>query len=74
MGSLLLWLPAPSGKRFSTPHSRIMIQQPSVECRRQAADIEIHAKEILTLRKRLNEIYVKHTGQKIIALKSGIES
>ncbi|GHU21242.1 ATP-dependent Clp protease proteolytic subunit [Alphaproteobacteria bacterium] len=62
MGSLLLTAGAP-GKRFSLPHSRIMIHQPSGGFRGQASDIEIHAKEILSLRARLNNIYVKHTGK-----------
>ena len=64
MGSLLLAAGEP-GQRFSLPNSRIMIHQPSGGAQGQATDIEIQAKEILSLRKRLNEIYVKHTGQKI---------
>ena len=62
MGSLLLTAGA-AGKRYSLPNSRIMIHQPSGGCRGQATDIEIHAREILDLRKRLNNIYVKHTGK-----------
>ena len=62
MGSLLLTA-GTVGKRYSLPNSRIMLHQPSGGFQGQAADIEIHAKEILDLRKRLNEIYVKHTGQ-----------
>ena len=62
MGSLLLTAGA-KGKRYSLPNSRIMLHQPSGGFQGQAADIEIHAKEILDLRRRLNEIYVKHTSQ-----------
>ena len=62
MGSLLLTA-GKNGKRFCLPHSRIMTHQPSGGVQGQATDIEIHAKEILNLRKRLNDIYVKHTGQ-----------
>ncbi len=64
MGSLLLTAGEP-GQRFSLPNSRIMIHQPSGGAQGQATDIEIQAKEILSLRKRLNEVYVKHTGQKL---------
>ena len=64
MGSFLLMAGEP-GMRYSLPHSRIMIHQPSGGARGQASDIEIQAKEILRLRKMLNEAYVKHTGQKI---------
>ena len=62
MGSLLMAAGA-KGKRYSLPHSRIMVHQPSGGFQGQATDIEIHAREILTLRGRLNQIYVKHTGQ-----------
>jgi ATP-dependent Clp protease protease subunit len=62
MGSLLLAGGA-KGKRFCLPHSRIMIHQPSGGFQGQASDIEIHAREVLKLRGRLNEIYAKHTGQ-----------
>ena len=62
MGSLLLTA-GKNGKRYCLPHSRIMTHQPSGGVQGQATDIEIHAKEILNLRKRLNDIYVKHTGQ-----------
>ena len=62
MGSLLLAAGA-EGKRFSVPNARIMIHQPSGGFSGQAADIEIHAKEILALRSRLNEIYARHTKQ-----------
>lgn len=63
-GSLLLTAGA-AGKRFALPHSRIMLHQPSGGAQGMAADIEIQAKEILRLREKLNQIYVKHTGQKI---------
>ena len=62
MGSLLLAAGA-KGKRFGLPHSRIMIHQPSGGFQGQAADIDIQAREILSLRARLNEIYAEHTGQ-----------
>ncbi len=62
MGALLLTAGAPK-KRFSMPHSRIMIHQPMGGFRGQATDVDIQAREILTLRKKLNEILVKHTGQ-----------
>ena len=64
MGSLLL-AAGTSGKRYALPHSRIMVHQPSGGVQGQASDIQIHANEILTIRKKLNEIYVTHTGQNI---------
>ena len=64
MGSLLLAAGA-KGKRYGLPHSRIMIHQPSGGFQGQAADIDIQAREILSLRERLNQIYVTHTGQTI---------
>ena len=64
MGSLLL-AAGKKGKRFCLPHSRIMTHQPSGGVQGQASDIEIHTKEILDLRKKLNNIYVKHTNQDI---------
>jgi ATP-dependent Clp protease protease subunit len=64
MGALLLTAGA-KGKRFSLPHSRIMIHQPSGGFGGQASDIELHAKEILRLKAKLNEIMQKHTGQTI---------
>ena len=64
MGSLLLAAGA-NGKRFALPNSRVMIHQPMGGFQGQASDIEIHAKEILYLKARLNEILAKHTGQKI---------
>lgn len=64
MGSLLL-MAGEAGMRFATPNARIMIHQPSGGFRGQASDIEIHAQEIIALRHRLNNLYVKHTGQKL---------
>ncbi|MDQ3936446.1 MAG: ATP-dependent Clp endopeptidase proteolytic subunit ClpP [Actinomycetota bacterium] len=64
MGSLLLAGGAP-GKRFALPNSRILIHQPSGGYQGQSADVEIHAREILDLRRRLDEIYAGHTGQEI---------
>ena len=64
MGSLLLAGGA-KGKRFCLPHSRIMIHQPSGGFQGQASDIDIHAREVLKLRARLNEILAKHTGQPV---------
>jgi ATP-dependent Clp protease protease subunit len=72
MGSLLLTAGA-KGKRFSLPNSRIMIHQPSGGVQGQATDIEIQAKEILSLRKRLNDIYVQHTGQPVTVIESAVE-
>jgi ATP-dependent Clp protease protease subunit len=72
MGSLLLCAGA-KGKRFSLPNSRIMIHQPSGGAQGQATDIEIQAREILALRARLNEIYVKHTGQPLEVISAAVE-
>ena len=72
MGSLLLTAGA-EGKRYSFPNSKIMIHQPSGGFQGQATDIEIHAKEILSTRSRLNEIYVKHTGQKLDKIEKAME-
>ena len=72
MGSFLLGAGA-KGKRFSLPNSRIMVHQPSAGFQGQATDIEIHAKEVLSLKKRLNEIYSKHTGKNIDEIKSALE-
>ncbi len=72
MGSLLLTAGA-HGKRFALPNARIMVHQPSGGAQGQATDIEIQAREILTLRKRLNEIYVRHTGQPIEAIERKLE-
>jgi len=71
-GSLLLAAGA-RGKRYSLPNSRIMIHQPSGGAQGQATDIEIQAREILALRARLNEIYVKHTGQPLEAIQAALE-
>ena len=67
MGSLLL-AAGKKGKRFCLPHSRIMTHQPSGGVQGQASDIEIHAKEIINLKKKLNKIYEKHTGQSLNAI------
>jgi ATP-dependent Clp protease, protease subunit len=72
MGSLLLTA-GTKGKRFCLPNSRIMIHQPSGGYQGQATDIEIHAKETLSLKKRLNEIYVKHTGKKLDVIEKSME-
>jgi ATP-dependent Clp protease protease subunit len=72
MGSLLLCA-GEKGKRFSLPNSRIMIHQPSGGAQGQATDIEIQAREILALRARLNEIYVKHTGQPLEVISAAVE-
>ncbi|MEE2997211.1 MAG: ATP-dependent Clp endopeptidase proteolytic subunit ClpP [Pseudomonadota bacterium] len=72
MGSLLMAAGA-EGKRYSLPHSRIMVHQPSGGFQGQATDIEIHAKEILSLRARLNDIYVKHTGQDLKVIEDAMD-
>ncbi len=72
MGSLLLAAGAKE-KRYSLPNSRIMLHQPSGGFEGQATDIEIHAREILSLRARLNEIYANHTGQKINIVEDALE-
>ncbi len=72
MGSLLL-AAGVKGKRFSLPHSNIMVHQPSGGYQGQAADIEIHAREILKTRDRLNRIYVKHTGQDLAAIEQAMD-
>ena len=72
MGSLLLTAGA-AGKRYSLPNSRVMVHQPSGGAQGQATDIEIQAREILSLRKRLNEIYVKHTGKKLSQIEEALE-
>ena len=71
-GSLLLMAGAP-GKRFCLPHARVMIHQPSGGFRGQATDIEIHAKEILELRARLNQIYADHTKQDVKIIDANME-
>ena len=72
MGSFLL-ASGKKGKRFSLPNSRIMVHQPSAGFQGQATDIEIHANEVLALKKRLNEIYSKHTGKSIDEVKKALE-
>ncbi len=72
MGSFLL-AAGTNGKRFSLPNSRIMVHQPSAGFQGQATDIEIHANEVLSLKKRLNEIYSKHTGKSVEEIKSALE-
>jgi len=72
MGSFLL-AAGTKGKRFSLPNSRIMVHQPSAGFQGQATDIEIHANEVLALKKRLNEIYSKHTGKSVDEVKTALE-
>ena len=72
MGSFLLSAGS-KGKRFSLPNSRIMVHQPSAGYQGQATDIEIHANEVLSLKKRLNEIYSRHTGKSVEEIKSALE-
>ena len=72
MGSFLL-AAGTKGKRFSLPNSRIMVHQPSAGFQGQATDIEIHAKEVLSLKKRLNEIYSKHTNKSVDDIKLALE-
>ena len=72
MGSFLL-AAGEKGKRFSLPNSRIMVHQPSAGFQGQATDIEIHANEVLALKKRLNQIYSKHTGKSEEEIKKALE-
>ena len=72
MGSFLL-AAGEKGKRFSLPNSRIMVHQPSAGFQGQATDIEIHAKEILLLKERLNKIYSKHTGKSVKEISQALE-
>jgi ATP-dependent Clp protease protease subunit len=72
MGSLLLTAGA-HGKRFALPNARIMVHQPSGGAQGQATDIEIQAREILRIRQRLNEIYVRHTGQTLDTIEKKLE-
>jgi len=72
MGSLLLTA-GDAGMRYALPNSRVMIHQPSGGAQGQATDIEIQAREILKTRARLNEIYVKHTGQKLKVVEAAME-
>jgi ATP-dependent Clp protease protease subunit len=71
-GSLLLCAGA-TGKRYALPHARIMTHQPSGGFQGQATDIEIHAREIMAVKRRLNEIYVRHTGQKLADVEAIME-
>ena len=72
MGSFLL-AAGSKGKRFSLPNSRVMVHQPSAGFQGQVTDIEIHANEVSSLKKRLNEIYSKHTGKTVEEVKSALE-
>jgi ATP-dependent Clp protease protease subunit len=72
MGSLLLAAGAP-GKRFALPNARIMVHQPSGGFQGQATDIEIHAREILSMRARLNEIYAQHTGKALEVIEDALD-
>jgi len=72
MGSLLLTAGA-KGKRYALPNARVMIHQPSGGAQGQATDIEIQAREILSLRARLNDIYVKHTGQDLDVIEKSMD-
>jgi len=72
MGSFLLTA-GTKGKRCSLPNSRIMVHQPSAGFQGQVTDIEIHANEVLSLKKRLNEIYSKHTGKNVEEIKLALE-
>ncbi len=72
MGSMILAAGA-KGKRFALPNSKIMVHQPSGGFQGQAADIEIHAREVLKTRARLNDIYAKHTGQELKAIEDAMD-
>jgi ATP-dependent Clp protease protease subunit len=72
MGSFLL-AAGTKGKRFSLPNSRVMVHQPSAGYQGQATDIEIHAREILSLKDRLNKIYSKHTGKSLNEISEALE-
>ena len=72
MGALLL-AGGTKGKRFALPHSRIMVHQPSAGYQGQATDISIHAEEVLELKRRLNEIMAKHTGQSLETIEKDLE-
>jgi len=72
MGSFLL-AAGTKGKRFSLPNSRVMVHQPSAGFQGQVTDIEIHANEVLSLKKRLNEIYSRHTGKSVDDVKAALE-
>jgi ATP-dependent Clp protease protease subunit len=72
MGALLL-AGGTKGKRFALPHSRVMVHQPSAGYQGQATDISIHAEEVLALKRRLNEIMAKHTGQDLATIERDLE-
>ena len=72
MGSLLLCC-GTKGRRFALPNARVMIHQPSGGFQGQATDIEIHAREILAIKARLNQIYVEQTGQKLSVIEKAME-
>ena len=72
MGSFLL-AAGEKGKRYSLPNSRIMVHQPSAGFQGQATDIQIHAKEILSLKERLNKIYAKHTNKSVEEISKALE-
>jgi ATP-dependent Clp protease protease subunit len=72
MGALILG-GGTNGKRYALPHSRIMVHQPSAGFQGQVTDIEIHAKEVLELKRRLNEIMARHTGQKVETIEKDFE-
>ena len=72
MGSFLL-AAGTKGKRFSLPNSRVMVHQPSAGFQGQVTDIEIHANEVSSLKKRLNQIYSKHTGKSVDEVKAALE-
>ena len=72
MGALLL-AGGTKGKRFALPHSRVMVHQPSAGYQGQATDISIHAEEVLELKRRLNEIMAKHTGQDVKTIERDLE-
>ena len=72
MGALLLG-GGTNGKRYALPHSRIMVHQPSAGFQGQATDIDIHAREVLELKRRLNEIMARHTGQKVEKVEKDLE-
>jgi ATP-dependent Clp protease protease subunit len=72
MGSLLLTAGA-KGKRFSLPNSRLLIHQPSAGFEGQSTDIEIHAREILNIRRRIDEIYAHHTGKTVDEVNADME-
>ena len=72
MGSLLLAAGAP-GSRFALPNARVMVHQPSGGFKGQASDIILHAQEIINIKRRLNDIYVKHTGRELAAIEEALE-